>query len=59
MTRKRNAYRLLVRRPEGKRLVGRPRRTFVVNIKIGLGETDRSGVGYIALVHDRCRLRAV
>jgi hypothetical protein len=29
-----NAYRILVGKPEGKRLVGRPRRRWVDNIKI-------------------------
>jgi hypothetical protein len=32
---KRNAYRILVGKPEGKRLLGRPRR-WVDNIKMGL-----------------------
>jgi hypothetical protein len=31
---KRNAYRLLVGRPEGKRPLGRPRRRWVDNIRI-------------------------
>jgi hypothetical protein len=30
---KRNAYRISVRKPEGKRPLGRPRRTWVDNIK--------------------------
>jgi hypothetical protein len=34
MGRKRNAYRLLVEKPEGKRLLGRPRHRWVDNIKI-------------------------
>jgi hypothetical protein len=34
---KRNAYRLLVGKPEGKRL-GRPRRRWVDNIRMDLGE---------------------
>jgi hypothetical protein len=47
----RNAYRLLVGKPEGKRPLGRPRRRWVDNIKIDLRETaqgwcglDRSGI---------------
>jgi hypothetical protein len=34
----RNAYRLMVRKPEGKRPVGRPRRSWVDNIRMDLGE---------------------
>jgi hypothetical protein len=46
----RNAYRILVGKPEGKRPLGRPRRRWVDNIKIGFRETgwyrpDRSGSG--------------
>jgi hypothetical protein len=33
---KRNAYRILVGKPEGKRPLGRPRRRWVDNIKIDL-----------------------
>jgi hypothetical protein len=33
---KRNAYRILVRKPERKRPLGRPRRRWVDNIKIDL-----------------------
>jgi hypothetical protein len=36
MTEKRNAYRLLVRNPEGKRPLGKPIRSWVDNIKIDL-----------------------
>jgi hypothetical protein len=35
---KRNAYRLMVGKPEGKRPPGRPRRWWVDNIRIDLGE---------------------
>jgi hypothetical protein len=35
---KRNIYRLLVGKPEGKRLLGRPRYKWVGNIKMDLGE---------------------
>jgi hypothetical protein len=37
---KRNVYRLLVRKPEGKRPLGRPRRRWIDNIK-----TDRLDMG--------------
>jgi hypothetical protein len=35
---KRNAYRILVGKPEGKRPLGRPRRRWMDNIKMGLRE---------------------
>jgi hypothetical protein len=35
---KRNTYRLLVGKPEGKRPLGRPRRRRVDNIRMDLGE---------------------
>jgi hypothetical protein len=37
MMKKRNAYRLLVGKPEGKRPLGRPRRRWVDNIRVDLG----------------------
>jgi hypothetical protein len=39
---KRNAYRLLVGKPEGKRPLGRPRRRWAHNIRMDLG---RGGMG--------------
>jgi hypothetical protein len=42
MGEKRNAYRILVGMPEGKRPLGRPRRTWVGNIKMDL-KRDRLG----------------
>jgi hypothetical protein len=41
MREKRNAYRLLVGNPEGKRPLGRPRRRWVDNIRMDLGEVGR------------------
>jgi hypothetical protein len=38
MKEKTNAYRLLVRKPEGKRSLGRPKRRWVDNIRMDLGE---------------------
>jgi hypothetical protein len=38
MGKKRNAYRLLVGKPEGKRPLGRPRRRWVNNMKMDLVE---------------------
>jgi hypothetical protein len=47
MGEKRNAYRILVGNPEGKRALGRPRRRWVDHIKMDLREIgwDRSGSG--------------
>jgi hypothetical protein len=45
---KRNVYRLLVGKPEGKRLLGRPRRRWVDNIRMDLGEVG--GVMWTGLV---------
>jgi hypothetical protein len=44
MLEKRNACRLLVGEPEGNRSLGRPRRKWVDNIWIDLGETEWSGL---------------
>jgi hypothetical protein len=41
---KRNTYRLLVGKPEGKRPLGRPRRRWVDNIRTNLGEVGWSDV---------------
>jgi hypothetical protein len=59
MGEKRNAYRLLVGKPERKRLLGRPRRRWVDNIKIDLGEVGWGDVDCISLAKDRNRWRAV
>jgi hypothetical protein len=44
MGEKRNTYRLLVGKPEGKRPLGKSRRRCVVNIKMNVAERGRSGV---------------
>jgi hypothetical protein len=56
---KRNAYRLLVGKPEGKRPLGRSRRRWVDNIRMYLGEVGWSDVDWIDLAQDRNRWRAV
>jgi hypothetical protein len=55
MVEKRNAYRLFVGKPEGKRPLGRPRRRWVDNIRMDLGEVGWSAVDWIGLAHDRNR----
>jgi hypothetical protein len=59
MGEKRNAYRLLVGKPEGKRPLGRPRRRWVHNIRIDLGEAGWGDVDWIGLAQDRNRCRAL
>jgi hypothetical protein len=56
---KRNAYRLLVGKPEGNRPLGRPRRRWVDNIKMDLEEVGWDDVDWIDLAKDRNRWRAV
>jgi hypothetical protein len=48
-----NACRVLVRKPEGKRLLGRPRRRSEDNIKTDLREIGWSGINWIDLAQDR------
>jgi hypothetical protein len=52
---KRNAYRLLVGKPEGKRPLGRPRRKWMDNIRMDLGEVGWRDVYWIGLAQDRNR----
>jgi hypothetical protein len=56
---KRNTYRILVGKPEGKRPLGRPRRRWMDNIKIYLGEVGRDGVDWMDLAQDRDQWRAL
>jgi hypothetical protein len=57
MGEKRNTYRLLVGKPEGP--LGRPRRRWVVNIWMDLGEVGWGDVDWIGLAQDRIRWRAL
>jgi hypothetical protein len=59
MGEKGNAYRLLVGKPEGKRLLGRPRRRWVDNIRMDPGEVGWGDVDWIDLAKDRNRWRAL
>jgi hypothetical protein len=53
MEEKRNAYRLLVRKPEGKRPLERPRRRWVDNIRLDFGEEGWGGANWVGLAQDR------
>jgi hypothetical protein len=54
MGEKRNVYRLVVRKPAGKRPLGRPRLMWVDLAEIGLNVVD-----WIGLAQDRYRWRAL
>jgi hypothetical protein len=56
---RRNACRILVGRPEGRRSLGRPRRRWVDNIKIDLKEVGWDGMDWIDLAQDRDKWRAI
>jgi hypothetical protein len=49
----RGVYRVLVGRPEGKRLLGRPRRRWEYNIKMDLREIRIDEANWIQLAQDR------
>jgi hypothetical protein len=53
----RNAYTVLVAKPEGRRPLGRPRRRWEDNIKIDIREIGFERVGWIQLTQDRNRWR--
>jgi hypothetical protein len=55
---KRNAYRILMGKPDGKRPRGRPRRRWVDNIKMDLREIGWDGMDWIDLAQDRDQWRA-
>jgi hypothetical protein len=59
MGEKRNAYRLLVGKPEGTKPLGRPRRRWVYNIRIDLEDMGWGDVDWIGLPQDRDRWRAL
>jgi hypothetical protein len=56
---KRNVYRSLIGKPEGKRPLGRPRRRWIDNIKMDLLEIGVNVLDWIGLAEDRYRWRAL
>jgi hypothetical protein len=56
---KKNAYRILVGKQEGKEPLGRPRRRWVDNIKIDLRGIGWDGMDWIDLAQDRHQWRAL
>jgi hypothetical protein len=59
MGEKRNACRLFVGKPEGKKPLGRPRCRCVDNIRMELGEVGWGDVDWVGLAQDRNRWRAL
>ena len=55
MDEERGAYRVLLGKPEGKSLLGRPRRRWVDNIRMDLQEVECGYVDWIGLAQDRDR----
>jgi hypothetical protein len=55
---KRNAYRLLVGKPESRWPLGRPRSRWLDNIRMDLVEVEWGDVDWVGLAWDRDRWRA-
>jgi len=53
------AYRVLVGKPEGKRLLGRPRRIWEDNIKMDLLEMECGGMDWTDLAQDTDKWRTL
>jgi hypothetical protein len=54
---KRNGYRILTGKPEGKSTLGRPRRMWVDNIRMDFREIGWGGMNWIDLAQDRDQWR--
>jgi hypothetical protein len=59
MGEKRNSYKILVREPEGKSPLGKPRRRWVDNIRMDLRKIGWDGVDWIEMSQDRDKWRAL
>jgi hypothetical protein len=59
MGEKRFTYRLLVRKPEGKKPLGKPGRRWVNNIKMNHVEIGFGALDWIGLAQDKYRCRAL
>jgi hypothetical protein len=59
MEKKRNAYRILMGKPEGKRPLGRRKRRWVDNIKKDVTEIGWDGVDWIDMAQARDQWRAL
>jgi hypothetical protein len=59
MWERRNAYKLLVGKPEGRGPLRRPRRRWLDNIRMELVEVEWIDVDWIGLAPDRDRRRAL
>jgi hypothetical protein len=59
MGKKRNEYKILVGKPEGKRPLGRSRRRWVDGVKMGLREIGWDGMDWIDLAQDGDQWRAL
>jgi hypothetical protein len=55
----RNAYKILVGKPEGKRPLGRPRRGWVDNIRMGVREIGWDGMDWMDLSRGRDQWNAL
>jgi hypothetical protein len=59
MGEKRDAYRILVGKPEGKRPLGRPRCRWVDNVQIDLRKMGWGDMDWLSLAQDRDQWRAL
>jgi len=59
MGEEKGAYRVLMGKPEGKRLLGRPRRRWVDNIRTDPQEMGCSYMDWIGLAQDRDRWKTL
>jgi len=59
MGEERGVYRVLVRKPEGRRTLGRPRRRSVDNITVDLQEVGCGYLDWIGLAQDRDKWRTL